>query len=154
MPVYTHTCVWHTVVHARVSGVCSLLDSSCVPTREERSLSSVTLLSRRATRDRSSCRALDSLTYNYLIQSATQSTMINRAVTNTCWKLCVIFTAIASIKGWEVGQGHKYKLTTTLIFRETGPAKSGGDVGFRLTGELNVTAVWQDHNIFLLQFQV
>lgn len=84
--------------------------------------------------------------------------MINHAIMNACWKLCVIFTAIASVsKGWELGQGYKYKLTTTLIFRETGPAKSGGDVGFRLTGELDVTTVWQDHyksNIFLLQFQV
>nr|XP_012221835.1 PREDICTED: microsomal triglyceride transfer protein large subunit isoform X1 [Linepithema humile] len=71
---------------------------------------------------------------------------------------CQMAPAVASIsKGWEVGQGHKYKLTTVLIFRETGPAKSGGDVGFGLSGELDVTAVWQDHykpNILLLQFQL
>ncbi|KAG5310439.1 MTP protein, partial [Acromyrmex insinuator] len=60
-------------------------------------------------------------------------------------------------KGWQVGNGHKYKLTNTLIFRETESSKSTGDVGFRVTGELDVTALWQDFNepnIFLLKFEL
>jgi len=74
------------------------------------------------------------------------------------WKLCVILAAVAgAIRGWETGSGHKYRLTTTLIFRETGPPRAGGDVGFRLTGELDVTAVWRDSadpNVVLLKFEV
>lgn len=84
--------------------------------------------------------------------------MISYAMTDVCWKLCVILTAVAgAARGWETGSGHRYRLTTTLIFREAGAPRSGGDVGFRLTGELDVTAVWQDRNdpnVFLLKFQV
>lgn len=84
--------------------------------------------------------------------------MICRAITNNYWKLCVILAAIAGgTKGWEIGSGHKYRLTNTLIFREAEPPKSGGDVGFRLTGELGITALWQDSNdpnVFLLKFEV
>lgn len=73
-------------------------------------------------------------------------------------KVCVIFAAMAgATRGWDLGSGLKYKLTTTLLFSETAPSKSGGDVGFRLTGELDVTAVWQrpdDSNSFLLKIQV
>ncbi|XP_011335273.1 microsomal triglyceride transfer protein large subunit isoform X2 [Ooceraea biroi] len=62
-----------------------------------------------------------------------------------------------AIRGWETGSGHKYLLKTTLIFREAGSPKRGGDVGFRLTGELDVTAVWRDPNdpnVFLLKFEL
>ncbi|KMQ97444.1 microsomal triglyceride transfer protein large subunit [Lasius niger] len=64
---------------------------------------------------------------------------------------------VGAARGWEVGSGHKYRLTNTLIFREAGSPKSGGDVGFRLTSELDVTAVWQDSNdpnSFLLKFKL
>jgi len=74
------------------------------------------------------------------------------------WKLCVILAAVAgAVRGWETGSGHKYRLTTTLIFREAGPPRAGGDVGFRITGELDVTAVWRDStdpNVVLLKFEV
>ncbi|XP_072755911.1 microsomal triacylglycerol transfer protein isoform X2 [Anoplolepis gracilipes] len=80
---------------------------------------------------------------------------------STGWKLCVIFAAVVgAVKGWEVGSGHKYKLTNTLLFREVGSPNSGGDVGFQLTGELDVIAVWRDPNdpndpnSFLLKFKV
>ncbi|XP_050464692.1 microsomal triacylglycerol transfer protein isoform X3 [Cataglyphis hispanica] len=74
--------------------------------------------------------------------------------------LVYLFTLLAvagAVRGWETGRGHKYKLTNTLIFREAGSPKSGGDVGFRLTGELDITAVWQDSNdpnSFLLKFKL
>jgi len=83
-------------------------------------------------------------------------TMISRA--SNYWKLCVILAAVAGgTRGWQVGSGHKYKLTNTLIFREAEPPKSAGNVGFRLTGELDITALWQDSNdpnVFLLKFEV
>lgn len=80
-------------------------------------------------------------------------------MTSIYWKLCVILAAVAgAVRGWEAGSGHRYRLTTTLIFKEAGPSKSGGgDVGFRLTGVLEVTAVWRDPNdpgICLLNFEV
>lgn len=79
-------------------------------------------------------------------------------MTSTYWKLCAILAAVAgAIRGWETGSGHKYKLATTVIFREAGPPRPGGDVGFKLTGELDVTAVWRDPNdpeVFLLNFEV
>ncbi|XP_032666474.1 microsomal triglyceride transfer protein isoform X2 [Odontomachus brunneus] len=62
-----------------------------------------------------------------------------------------------AIRGWEAGSGHRYRLTTTLLFREAIPPKSGGDVGFRLTGELDVTAAWRDPgdpDVFLLKFKL
>ncbi|KAL0115857.1 hypothetical protein PUN28_011023 [Cardiocondyla obscurior] len=71
---------------------------------------------------------------------------------------CQMAPAVAGgTRGWEIGSGHKYKLSNTLIFREAAPPKSGGDVGFRVTGELDVTALWQDtgdSNIFLLKFEL
>ncbi|KOC60003.1 Microsomal triglyceride transfer protein large subunit [Habropoda laboriosa] len=74
------------------------------------------------------------------------------------WKVCLIVAAVAGVtRGWEVGSGLKYKLTTTLLFSETAPSKFSGDVGFRLTGELDVTAVWQnpdDLNTFLLKIEL
>ncbi|XP_020285728.1 microsomal triglyceride transfer protein large subunit isoform X2 [Pseudomyrmex gracilis] len=75
-----------------------------------------------------------------------------------CLVYILTFLTVAGVaRGWETGSGHRYKLTTTLIFKEAGPPRSGGDVGFRLTGELDVIAVWQDHsdpNVFLLKFQL
>lgn len=80
------------------------------------------------------------------------------AMMSTCWKLCVILAAVVgATKGWKIGSGHKYRLTNTLIFREVGSPKSESDVGFQLTGELDITAVWQDPNdanSFLLKFKV
>ncbi|TGZ31885.1 microsomal triacylglycerol transfer protein [Temnothorax longispinosus] len=71
---------------------------------------------------------------------------------------CRMAPAVAGgTRGWELGSGHKYTLTNTLIFREAEPPKSGGDVGYRLTGELDITALWQDSNdpnIFLLKFEL
>ncbi|XP_029174443.1 microsomal triglyceride transfer protein isoform X2 [Nylanderia fulva] len=71
---------------------------------------------------------------------------------------CQMAPAVAgATRGWEAGSGHKYRLTNTLIFREAGSPKSGGDVGFQLTSELDVTAVWQDSNdpnSFLLKFKL
>lgn len=79
-------------------------------------------------------------------------------MTNAFWTLCVMLAAVAgAIRGWEAGSGHKYRLTTTLLFREAVPPKSGGDVGFRLTSDLDVTAVWRDSgdpDVFLLKFEV
>lgn len=61
---HAHMYITHVCTHARIRRAFSSgFVSPCVPTREERSLSSGALLSRRATRDRSSCRALDSLAH-------------------------------------------------------------------------------------------
>ncbi|XP_012263474.2 microsomal triacylglycerol transfer protein [Athalia rosae] len=60
---------------------------------------------------------------------------------------CRMAPAVAgAARGWTLGSGLKYKLTTTLLFKEAGPPRAGGDVGFQLTGELAVTAVWKDPN--------
>ncbi|KAK2589067.1 hypothetical protein KPH14_001902 [Odynerus spinipes] len=60
---------------------------------------------------------------------------------------CQMAPAVAgATKGWDVGNGLKYELTTTVLFREAGPSKSPGDVGFQLTAELDVSAVWRDPN--------
>lgn len=70
---------------------------------------------------------------------------------------CQMAPAMAgATRGWDLGSGLKYKLTTTLLFSEAAPLKSSGDVGFRLTSELDVTAVWQrpdDLSSFLLKIQ-
>lgn len=131
--------------------------------REERSTSSG-VVSRRATLNRWRRRAFSPHAH---ILTCTRdkhiylkkSTMICQAITsNYYWKLCIILVAVAGgTKGWKIGSGHKYRLTNTLIFREAEPPKSGGDVGYRLTGDLDITAVWQDSNdpsIFLLKFEV
>lgn len=71
---------------------------------------------------------------------------------------CQMAPAMAgAARAWDVVSGLKYKLTTTLLFSEAAPSKTSGDVGLRLTGELNVTAVWQqptDHDTFLLRIQL
>lgn len=131
---------------------------------ERRSSSSSAPVSRRATRLAVSHvveRLIHKYTnvYNYLATISCRVTHTTFcAMKNTCWKLCVIFAAVAgATRGWEAGSGHKYRLTNTLIFREAGSPKSGGDVGFQLTSELDVTAVWQDSNdpnSFLLKFKV
>jgi len=152
----------HTHSHIRIHIRYVPCVSSRIVSREERfSSSGVTVVSRRATRSRWRRRAFGlyshiyTCTHTYLPQ---KSTMNFRAITNNYWKLCVILAAIAGgIKGWQVGNGHKYKLTNTLIFKETESSKSTGDVGFRVTGELDITALWQDFNdpnIFLLKFEV
>ncbi|XP_011631593.1 microsomal triglyceride transfer protein large subunit isoform X2 [Pogonomyrmex barbatus] len=81
-----------------------------------------------------------------------QSAYDSRSVTSSS-----AFAVAGGTKGWEIGNGHRYNLMNTLIFREAAPSKSGGDVGFRLTGELDITALWQDSNdpnIFLLKFEL
>lgn len=60
--------------------------------------------------------------------------------------LLLIVAVVESIGGWTIGNGHKYQLTTIVLSRESGTLKSGGDVGFQLTGEITVNAVWQDPN--------
>ncbi|OAD56739.1 Microsomal triglyceride transfer protein large subunit [Eufriesea mexicana] len=74
------------------------------------------------------------------------------------WKVCVIVAAMAgATKGWDLGSKLKYKLTTTLLFSETAPSKSSGDVGFRLTSELDLNVVWQnpqDLDSFLLKIEL
>ncbi|CAK9819902.1 Microsomal triacylglycerol transfer protein [Anthophora quadrimaculata] len=71
---------------------------------------------------------------------------------------CQMAPAVAgATRGWDVGTGLKYKLTTTLLFSESVPSKFSGDVGFRLTGELDVIAVWQrpdDLDTFLLKLEL
>ncbi|XP_035720701.1 microsomal triglyceride transfer protein large subunit-like isoform X2 [Vespa mandarinia] len=71
---------------------------------------------------------------------------------------CQMAPAVAgATKGWDVGSGLKYQLTTTVLFRESGPSKFAGDVGFQLTAELDVTAVWRDPNdpeSFLLNIEI
>ncbi|CAK9812892.1 Microsomal triacylglycerol transfer protein [Anthophora plagiata] len=71
---------------------------------------------------------------------------------------CQMAPAVAgATRGWDVGTGLKYKLTTTLLFSESVPSKFSGDVGFRLTGELDVIAVWQrpdDLDTFLLKMEL
>lgn len=69
----------------------------------------------------------------------------------------IILAVAGAARGWTLGSGLKYKLTTTLLFKEAGPPRPGGDVGFQLTGELAVTAVWKDPNdagTFLLRVEV
>ncbi|XP_011689441.1 PREDICTED: microsomal triglyceride transfer protein large subunit isoform X2 [Wasmannia auropunctata] len=71
--------------------------------------------------------------------------------------LLTLLAVAGGTRGWQVGSGHKYKLTNTLIFREAETPKSGGDVGFRLTSELDIIALWQDFNdpnTFLLKFEL
>ncbi|XP_033314809.1 microsomal triglyceride transfer protein large subunit isoform X2 [Bombus bifarius] len=71
--------------------------------------------------------------------------------------LLTLFAMAGATRGWDLASGLKYKLTTTLLFSEAAPSKSSGDVGFRLTGELDVTAVWQkpdDPSSFLLNIEL
>ncbi|XP_034947067.1 microsomal triglyceride transfer protein large subunit [Chelonus insularis] len=51
---------------------------------------------------------------------------------------------VGATGGWSIGDGLKYQLMTTILSRESGASKPGGDVGFQLTGELIVSAIWQD----------
>ncbi|XP_053999073.1 microsomal triacylglycerol transfer protein [Hylaeus anthracinus] len=71
---------------------------------------------------------------------------------------CQMAPAVAgATRGWNVGSGLEYKLTTTLLFNEAAPSKSSGDVGFRMTGGLDVTAVWHmptDRDTFLLSIEL
>ncbi|KAG7189013.1 hypothetical protein KM043_008607 [Ampulex compressa] len=61
------------------------------------------------------------------------------------WILCAILLVVGGeSKGWDLVSGLRYRLTTTLLFREVETAATSGDVGFRLTGELHVTSVWND----------
>ncbi|XP_033230195.1 microsomal triglyceride transfer protein large subunit isoform X1 [Belonocnema kinseyi] len=58
---------------------------------------------------------------------------------------CQMAPAVAgATRGWNLGHGLRYEFTTTLIFREAGPPRPGGDVGFQMTGQLEVVPVWQD----------
>lgn len=58
--------------------------------------------------------------------------------------LLLIIAVVESIRGWTIGHGYKYEITTIVLSRESGISKSGGDVGFQLTGEITVNPVWQD----------
>ncbi|KZC14768.1 Microsomal triglyceride transfer protein large subunit [Dufourea novaeangliae] len=74
------------------------------------------------------------------------------------WRLWVILVAVARLtSGWNAVSGQKYKLTKTLLFSEAAPSRSSGDVGLRLTSELDVTAVWQYPNnpdVVLLKIEI
>ena len=66
-------------------------------------------------------------------------------MTFSCWSLSFLFLAVAgATRGWNLGHGLRYEFTTTLLFREAGPPRPGGDVGFQMTGQLEVVPVWQD----------
>ncbi|XP_044004601.1 microsomal triglyceride transfer protein large subunit isoform X2 [Aphidius gifuensis] len=58
--------------------------------------------------------------------------------------ITLIFAIVESIRGWTIGHGYKYEITTIVLSRESGITKSGGDVGFQLTGQITVNPVWQD----------
>lgn len=74
------------------------------------------------------------------------------------WWVFLLLAAITGpAKAWEPGRGVVYDLDTTLLFGEAGPEQPGGNVGFRLTGQLQIVPTWRDpHNsdTVLLQFKV
>lgn len=63
-----------------------------------------------------------------------------------------------AIKGFEIGEVLNYDVTTTMLFRETNTLKrTAADVGFQLTGNVEIAAVWKDSknsNLFLLSLKV
>lgn len=60
---------------------------------------------------------------------------------------CQMAPAVAGAsRGWNLGHGFRYELNTTLLFREAGPPRPGGDVGFQVTDHLEVIPVWRDPN--------
>ena len=68
-----------------------------------------------------------------------------KTMSGCCWSLCFLLSAVAgATRGWDLGRGLKYEITTTLLFREAGRPRPGGDVGFQMTGYLKVVPVWQD----------
>ncbi|XP_043281119.1 microsomal triglyceride transfer protein large subunit isoform X2 [Venturia canescens] len=63
---------------------------------------------------------------------------------------------VGATRGWNVGEALKYQLVSTILSREAGNPRAGGDVGFQLTSDLNVAAVWHDPKdpaVTLLQIQ-
>ncbi|XP_024946813.1 uncharacterized protein LOC107273694 isoform X2 [Cephus cinctus] len=56
-----------------------------------------------------------------------------------------IITVTGVACGWNLGNGFRYQLTTTVLFEEVGPMKFS-DVGFQVTGELIVIPLWKDPN--------
>ncbi|XP_015110890.1 microsomal triglyceride transfer protein large subunit isoform X1 [Diachasma alloeum] len=65
--------------------------------------------------------------------------------------------AVGASRGWTVGNGIEYHLTTIVLSRESGAPKSGGDVGFQFTADLSVTAVWndpEDFDVLLLEIKL
>ncbi|XP_015591483.1 microsomal triglyceride transfer protein large subunit isoform X2 [Cephus cinctus] len=65
------------------------------------------------------------------------------AVTISLVSLLAFFAVAGTAPGWNLGKGLRYELTTTTLFKEVGPVKFG-DVGFQLTGQVVVTALWKD----------
>ena len=74
--------------------------------------------------------------------------------------LPVIIAAVnGATKGFEIGQELDYDLITTMLFREatTVQPKNAGDVGFQITGKLQVAAIWvdpKDPDLLLLSIKV
>ena len=69
----------------------------------------------------------------------------------------MVLAIAGAAKGWELGKSSTYELTTSLLFRETGPDKPGGDVGFQMKGRITVIPMWRDpydSDTFLLMFMV
>ncbi|KAK0175394.1 hypothetical protein PV327_009145 [Microctonus hyperodae] len=62
-----------------------------------------------------------------------------------CGSYCRTAPAVVgAVRGWTIGNGIKYQLTTIVLSRESRLTKAGGDVGYQFTGEIIVAAVWQD----------
>lgn len=58
--------------------------------------------------------------------------------------LLVILAVVGATGGWHVGVALRYQLTSTILSKEAGKPRDSGDVGFQMTGELGVAAVWRD----------
>lgn len=68
----------------------------------------------------------------------------------------LLLAVLSDARGWDLGNGLNYDMTTTLMFREVTPGVNG-DVGFQLTGRLVATAIWRDpsdYHSVLLKLQV
>lgn len=61
-----------------------------------------------------------------------------------CALMLAVAAVVGAVRGWTIGNGIKYQLTTIVLSRESRLIKAGGDVGYQFTGELIVAAVWQD----------
>ena len=75
-----------------------------------------------------------------------------------CYGVLAVFIAVVgATRGWNIGVALRYQLSTTILSREAGKPRAGSDVGFQMTGELSVAAVWQhpnDPDTFLLKIEV
>lgn len=84
---------------------------------------------------------------------------MKKIMINISWiaRLLVFAAVVGATRGWNVGVALKYQLVSSILSREAGNAIAGGDVGFQLTSDLNVAAVWhdpKDPTMVLLKIQV